>query len=113
MTVSSQLSADETVYLRAKVDRVLLLLNASAQPPEVKTAWVTLLPHMTLSQVDQLTALLEAELETTLRAARQHPENDELILKLTAAKQKYEAAHSQANAAALATVQKIEQELQA
>ncbi|MBI2552499.1 hypothetical protein HYW17_04345 [Candidatus Uhrbacteria bacterium] len=102
-----QLTQNELAFLKAKVDRVILLLDASVMPPEVKTAWLTLLPHMTLEQVDRLIALTEEEVELAFKAAKKHPEDEEFILKLKAAKNRYEAKVAEADKHALAQLQKI------
>lgn len=88
-----------------------MLLDVSAQPVEVKTAWLTLLPHMTLAQVDRLIALLEQEFAMTLKAAKEQPEDEELILKLKAAKERYDSQIAAANQKALTALQKIEAQL--
>lgn len=100
-------------YLKAKVDRVLMLLDVSAQPNEVKTAWLTLLPHMTLEQVDRLTARLEEEIELALKEMKKHPEDEELILKLKVAKERYDAQIAGAQKNALAEIARIEENLSA
>ena|SRR3989338_1000132 len=104
-------SKQELAFLRAKVDRVISLLDASAMPQEVKTAWLTLLPHMTLEQVDRLTALVEEEIELALRGAKQRPEDEELVLKLKAAKDRYDAKIAAAEQRALAEIKHIEAQL--
>ncbi len=108
-----QPTAQELDYLRVKVDRTLFLLDASAMPPEVKTAWVTLLPHMTLEQVDRLCALVEQEIELTLKAMEKHPEDSELVLKLKAAKDRYDAQVAAADKHALAQIAAVEEEINA
>lgn len=110
---SNQLSQDELEYLRVKVDKTLMLLDASAMPQEVKTAWVTLLPHMTLEQVDRLCALIEDEIEVTLKAMQERPEEEELILKLKAAKERYDAQVATADKHALVELSVIEEEINA
>ncbi len=45
--------------LRAK--KLGVLLATSTMPDEVKEAWVALLPELSLSQLDRLTNILEAE----------------------------------------------------
>lgn len=109
----SQISSDELTYLQTKVQRTLFLLDASAMPPEVKTAWVTLLPHMTLEQVDRLCALVEQELELTLKAMEKHPEDSELVLKLKAAKDRYDMQVAAADKHALAQIVAVEEEINA
>lgn len=49
----------EIVDFRARKLGVFLL--GSSLPDDVKEAWITLLPEMTLEQVDRLTDILEAE----------------------------------------------------
>lgn len=107
------LTQNELAFLKTKVDRTLFLLDASAMPSEVKTAWVTLLPHMTLDQVDRLAALIEEEITLALQEAKKHPEDEEFILKLKAAKERYDSKVAQADKKALATLTRIEQEINA
>lgn len=105
------LTEQERAYLKAKAERVIFLLDASAMPPEVKTSWLTLLPHMTLDQVDRLIAIVEQEIETTYQAAKQYPEDEELVLKLKAAKERYGAKVAEADKKALAALERIEDAL--
>lgn len=109
----SQLSDTELEFLKAKVDKTLLLLDASAMPQEVKTAWLTLLPHMTLNQVDRLCALIEDEIEVTLKAMQERPEEEELILKLKAAQERYDAQVAAADKQAMVQLAEIEDEINA
>lgn len=109
--LSNQLSQDELEFLRTKVDKTLLLLDTSTMPAEVKTAWVTLLPRMTLEQVDRLCALVEEEIAIALKAMEAQPENDELFLKLKAAKELYDAQTVEINQNALAGLHKIEENI--
>lgn len=111
--VPAQLSQDELAFLRAKADRVILLLDTSVMPDEVKTSWLTLLPHMTLDQVDRLTSLLEEELALTLKYAKQRPEDEELVLKLKAAKERYDGSVAEADKRALLQIARIEEDLNA
>ncbi|OGL64465.1 hypothetical protein A3B21_05280 [Candidatus Uhrbacteria bacterium RIFCSPLOWO2_01_FULL_47_24] len=108
-----QLTQNELAFLKAKVDRTIFLLDVSAMPNEVKTAWVTLLPHMTLEQVDRLTALLEEEIELTLKESKKYPEDEEFILKLKAAKERYDSTVAQADKKALAQLARIEEDINA
>lgn len=113
MSTPQDLTQNELAYLKAKVDRTLFLLDASAMPEEVKTAWLTLLPHMTLEQVDRLTALLEEEITLAVAEAKKHPEDEEFILKLKVAKERYDVKVAQADKKALAALARIEQEINA
>lgn len=106
-----QSTQDELNFLKSKIDRTLMLLDVSAMPAEVKTAWVTLLPHMTLAQVDRLTALLEEELAMVLKESKQHPEDEELILKLKVAKERYDAQVVVTNQKALTALDNIAAQL--
>lgn len=101
----------EVAYLKAKADRVIFLLDASAMPDEVKTAWLTLLPEMSLAQVDRLIALLDEELTITAKEAQKHPEDEEFILKLTAAKTRYDETIAASDKRVFAQLAQIEQEL--
>lgn len=56
--------------LEAKLKRVYVLLEASAMPDDVKTSWKSLLPEMTIAQVDRLISLLDTELTETLSAMK-------------------------------------------
>lgn len=87
----SQLTNEERAYLKAKMDRVMLLLDASIMPDVNKTAWLTLLPSMNLNQIDRLIDILEQELDKALEESKKHPEDEELIVKLKAAKERYDA----------------------
>lgn len=107
----SQFTDEEYAYLKAKVDRLIFLLDASAMPQQVKTAWITLLPEMNLDQIDRLNALLEKEIEVAAEYAKQQPENDELVVKLKAAKERYDSKISTADQAAMTTLQDIEKQL--
>ncbi len=98
-------------FLKSKVEQVLFLLDASAMPDEVKTAWITLLPEMTLAQVDRLTGLLDEELTLTLEYAKKHPEDEELLLKMKAAKERYDEKISSADSRALTQLAKIEEQI--
>src|SRR3989338_6766655 len=84
------LTDNELGYLKTKADRVLFLLDISAMPDEVKTSWLTLLPEMTLDQVDRLATLLEEEILLAAAYSKQHPEDEELLLKLKLAKEHYD-----------------------
>ena len=107
-------SVDQEIsYLKAKADRVIFLLDASAMPEEVKTAWLTLLPEMSLAQVDRLIGLLDEELEVTLKEAQAHPEDEEFILKLQAAKTRYDEKVAVADKQLLAQLSSIEAQVQA
>ena len=108
---TSALNENELAFLKAKLDRVILLLDASVMPPEVKTAWLTLLPHMTIEQVDRLTELLEEEIALTLKAAKGYPEDEELALKLKAAKERYDDKIAAADKVAFAALKQIEDSL--
>ena len=108
---SAQLTQNELAYLKAKVDQVIFLLDASVMPFEVKTAWLTLLPHMTLEQVDRLTGFLQEEIDLAAKEAKKHPEDEELILKLQVAKERYAANMVAAEQKALMALQKIEAQL--
>ncbi|MDO8505789.1 MAG: hypothetical protein Q7S48_04405 [bacterium] len=98
-------------FLKSKVEQVLFLLDASAMGDEVKTAWITLLPEMTLAQVDRLTGLLDEELTLTLEYAKKHPEDEELILKVKAAKERYDGKIAEADSRALAQLTIIEEQI--
>ena len=98
-------------FLKSKVEQVLFLLDASAMPNDVKTAWVTLLPQMSLAQVDRLVGLLEEELTLTLEYAKKHPEDEELILKMKVAKERYDAKMTEADNRTLTQLSAIEQQL--
>lgn len=98
-------------FLKSKVEQVLFLLDSSAMPEEVKTAWVTLLPQMSLAQVDRLVGLLEEELTLTLEYAKKHPEDEELLLKMKAAKDRYDEKLAAAENRALIGLAKIEEQL--
>lgn len=113
LTAQSQTSGQDInlAFIRAKVDQVLLLLEASAMPEEVKTAWVTLLPQMSLAQVDRLVGLLEEELTLTLEYAKKHPEDEELLLKLQTVKDRYAAKAAETNSRALAQLSNMEAQL--
>ena len=56
--------------LSAKLKRVYVLLEASAMPDDVKVSWKSLLPEMTIAQVDRLIALIDQELTETLSAMK-------------------------------------------
>lgn len=56
--------------LSAKLKRVYVLLEASAMSDDVKVSWKSLLPEMTIAQVDRLIALLDQELTETLSAMK-------------------------------------------
>ncbi len=98
-------------FLKVKASRVFFLLDLSPQPPEMKTAWVAMLPHMNLAQVDRLIELLEEEVELTLKHAAQHPEQEEFVLKLKSATERYNTAISAADKKTLMAFQKIGQAL--
>lgn len=100
-------------FLKVKADRVFFLLDLSSMPPEMKTAWVAMLPHMNLAQVDRLIELLQEEIEIALKAAAQYPEQEEFMVKLKAAKERYDFALATADAKTFATLQKIEHALPA
>ena len=108
---SAQLTQNELAYLKAKVDQVIFLLDASVMPFEVKTAWLTLLPHMTLEQVDRLTGFLQEEIDLAAKEAKKHPEDEELLLKMKAAKDRYDEKMAQADTRALTQLSAIEQQL--
>ncbi|MBI4135419.1 hypothetical protein HY477_01660 [Candidatus Uhrbacteria bacterium] len=113
VSAPNQLSQSELEFLRAKVDKTLMLLDASAMPQEVKTAWVSLLPSMTLEQVDRLHALIEDEIEVTLKAMQERPEEEELVLKLKAVKDRYDAQVVSADKQASVQLAEIEDEINA
>jgi len=92
-----QLTDNERAYLKAKMDRVMLLLDASVMPDQNKTAWLTLLPSMNLNQIDRLIAFLEKELDMAMEEAKKHPEDEELIIKLKAAKERYDTQIAEAD----------------
>lgn len=48
-------------FIDFRARKLSVLLAASSMPQEVKESWVTLLPDMTLAQLDTLTEILEAE----------------------------------------------------
>ena len=108
---TSQLTAEERDYLKAKADRLIMLLDASVMPEEVKTAWLTLLPEMNLDQIDRLIKLLEGELAAAIQGAKEQPENDELIVKLQEAKKRYDVVMAAADEQALAALSRIEEKL--
>ncbi|MBI5221963.1 MAG: hypothetical protein HY980_00475, partial [Candidatus Magasanikbacteria bacterium] len=93
------------------VDRLVFLLDASAMSIEVKTAWLTLLPEMNLDQIDRFTTVLEEELSTTLEQAKQQPEDEELLLKLKSAKERYEDKIAAANKKVFAQLGRIEEQV--
>ncbi|GEM_PF-5065202 len=95
-------------FLKIKASRVFFLLDLSPQPPEMKTAWVAMLPHMNLAQVDRLIELLEEEIELTLKHAAQHPEQEEFVLKLKSATERYNTAISAADKKTLGVLQSVE-----
>lgn len=66
--------------LEAKLKRVYTLLDASAMPDDVKISWKSLLPQMTLQQVDRLIALLEKELTETLAAMKKYGQPEKELL---------------------------------
>lgn len=66
--------------LETKLKRIYLLLEASAMPDDVKTSWKSLLPEMTIAQVDRLIALLDAELTETLSAMKEHGQPEKELL---------------------------------
>ena len=103
--------ADDIAYLKAKADRVLFLIAASVMPEEVKTACVTLLPYMSLDHVDRLISVLEEEITVALAYAKKHPEDEEFLLKLKAAKERYDSKVQVADRAALASLTRIESQL--
>ena len=107
----TQLTNDERAYLRAKADRLIMLLDASVMPEEVKTSWLTLLPEMNLDQVDRLIKLLEDELAAAIKGAKEQPENDEFIVKLQEAKKRYDKVVAAADEQALAALSRIEKKL--
>lgn len=113
LTAQRQASGQDInlAFIRAKVDQILLLLEASAMTEEVKTAWVTLLPQMSLAQVDRLVGLLEEELTLTLEYAKKHPEDEELLLKLKTVKDRYAVKAGETNSRALAQLSNIEAQL--
>ena len=88
---------------------MIFLLDASVMPQQVKTAWITLLPEMNLDQIDRLSALLEKEIEVAAEYAKKQPENDELIVKLKAAKERYDSNMAAADQQAMAALQSIEE----
>lgn len=69
--------------LGAKLERLYLLLDASAMPDDVKVSWKSLLPEMTLTQIDTLIALLDQELSKTLYYMKKHGQPEkELLMEL-------------------------------
>lgn len=48
-------------FIDFRARKLSVLLAASSMPQEVKESWVTLLPDMTLAQLDTLAEILEAE----------------------------------------------------
>lgn len=105
---STEFTDQEIAYLKAKVDRLIFLLDASAMPGDVKTAWLTLLPEMNLDQIDRLAAVIEEELKTTLQQAEKQPEDEELLLKLKSAKERYADKIAAASKKVFAQIEKIE-----
>ena len=110
-TAAAQGSDINVEFIKSKVEQVLLLLDASAMPDDAKTAWLTLLPQMSLAQVDRLTGLLEEELTLTLEYAKKHPEDEELLLKMRAAKERYDEKLAETDNRALLQLAKIEEDL--
>lgn len=106
-----QFTDAELIYLKAKIDRLIFLLDLSATPADVKTAWLTLLPEMNLEQIDKLTGMLEQELQETLKAAKERTEDAELLLKLQNAKVRYDQKISAAQKKVMSELQKIETQL--
>lgn len=48
-------------FIDFRARKLTVLLAASSMPQDVKESWVTLLPDMSLAQLDTLTEILEAE----------------------------------------------------
>ena len=107
----SDFTDQEIDYLKAKVNRLVFLLSASAMPVDVKTAWLTLLPEMNLDQIDRFTTVLEEELSATLEQAKKQPEDEELLLKLKSAKERYEDKIAAANKKVFAQLEMIEEQV--
>lgn len=76
--------------LSAKLKRVYVLLEASAMPDDVKVSWKSLLPEMTIAQVDRLIALLDQELTETLSAMKKDGQPEKEFLTDLAKIKKYE-----------------------
>lgn len=106
-----QLTDEERQYLKAKVDRLVYFLDASAMPLEVKSSWLTLLPDMTMDQIDLLTKMLEGEFEIAMKKAKKHSPEAELIVKLQSVKERYQKKMDAVGTKVLAELQKIEEEI--
>lgn len=85
--------------------KLAFLLAAANMPEEAKTAWASLIPQMSLEQVERLAGILEKEV------SGQSEEFMELRETLGKVKKKYEAQKQKAADDALQEFQSIEKQL--
>ncbi len=110
MTTPS-LTPEQDELLERKFKHLMMLLNISSMPQDVKDSWVNLLPEMTLEQMNRLIQTLEQELHQALEYAQEHPEDQRLLDKLKEATQFHEEEQKNIETRTLAALQAIEDEL--
>ena len=106
------LTAEEEEFLRKKYQAILKLFDVSVWPDETKRAWVKLLPHMNMGQLDRLEAMLAKDLHTVLEEALNHPEDQRLIGLLNDAKKFHEEEVNHINERAMKELEIMEREME-
>ena len=92
--------------LKALGERLALLLAAAPFPEDVKEAWATLIPEMSLQQIDRLVNIIEREVAGELAE-----ELSGIRAQIQGISEKYESEDAKAALQATQELKKIEKEI--